>query len=78
MSAANLSRIENGDQGPPSDEVIEQLAIALEMTPEPLLAVIGRASSADAFEQRVLRELHRVREEMREGFNRIERALGGQ
>jgi transcriptional regulator with XRE-family HTH domain len=73
MSAANLSRIENGDQGPPSDEMIEQLSRALTLPTEELLAVVGRSQT---FEQRVLEELRDMRREMRRGFDRLERAIG--
>ncbi|MGD1055970.1 MAG: helix-turn-helix transcriptional regulator [Solirubrobacteraceae bacterium] len=74
MSAANLSRIENGEQGPPSDEVIERLARILDTEAVELLALAGRTSTntnADA----LLRELRQLRTEIRDGFARVEAAL---
>lgn len=71
MSAGNLSRIENGEQGPPPAETIGRLAAVLEADPAELLTVAG-ISSADSFETRVLQELSELRREVREGFQRLE------
>jgi transcriptional regulator with XRE-family HTH domain len=74
MSAGNLSRIENAEQGPPSDEVLEQLAKALELPASELFQLArGSAPTPDA----VLAEIRQMREEMRTGFERLERALAG-
>jgi transcriptional regulator with XRE-family HTH domain len=71
MSAANLSRIETGDYGPPSDEVIERLAQVLDADPLELLGVAGRQAGTAAFEQRVLSELAAIRN----GLERLTAAL---
>jgi hypothetical protein len=42
MSASNLSRIELGAQGPPADEVIERIGLALKADPAELLRAAGR------------------------------------
>jgi transcriptional regulator with XRE-family HTH domain len=76
MSPGNLSRIETGYQGPPSDETIERLAAVLEVDVAELLAVAGRSLDREAFEQRVLKELRALRVELRAGLDRIETALG--
>jgi transcriptional regulator with XRE-family HTH domain len=72
MSPGNLSRIETGDYGPPSDEVIERLAAVLDADETELLRVAGREASSSAFEQRVLSELAAIRS----GLDRLERAIG--
>jgi len=41
LSASNLSRIELGAQGPPPDEVIERIGLALEADPAELLRAAG-------------------------------------
>jgi transcriptional regulator with XRE-family HTH domain len=71
MSAGNLSRIETGDYGPPSDEVIGRLAEVLEADPLELLRVAGREASGKVFEQRVLAELAAIRS----GLERLEAAV---
>lgn len=71
MSAGNLSRIETGDQGPPSDEIVKRLAATLEADPAELLELAGRGIRGDAFEQRVLGELR----ELRAGLERLEQRL---
>jgi transcriptional regulator with XRE-family HTH domain len=74
MSAANLSRVENGEQGPPSDETIERLAHALNADAPELLALAGRAGSptgADA----ILREVRQLRAEVKDGLARVEAAI---
>src|SRR4051794_25323807 len=73
MSAGNLSRIENGEQGPPSDETLERLAAALQVDSEQLFALAGLRLSSEGFESRVLRELGALRAELREGIERLER-----
>jgi transcriptional regulator with XRE-family HTH domain len=78
MSAGNLSRIEGGDQGPPADEVIRSLADALGADATELLALAGRAVGATDVDTDVLRELRALRQEMREGFERLERAVAAQ
>jgi transcriptional regulator with XRE-family HTH domain len=74
MSAANLSRIENGEQGPPSDEAIEQLARVLETDPADLLALIGRAP-LPASTDTLLREIRQLRAEVRDGFAHMHAAI---
>ncbi len=71
MSAGNLSRIETGDYGPPSDEVIERLAEVLEADAVELLRAAGREAGGHAFEQRVLAELAAIRS----GLERLETAV---
>ena len=74
MSAGNLSRIENGEQGPPPAETIERMAAVLDADPTELLTAAGIAG-ADSFESRVLRELSELRRELRDGINRLESKL---
>jgi transcriptional regulator with XRE-family HTH domain len=73
MSPGNLSRIETGDYGPPSDEVIERLADVLGADRLELLRIAGREASGSAFEQRVLAELTAIRREVEE----VKAAVGG-
>jgi transcriptional regulator with XRE-family HTH domain len=72
MSPGNLSRIETGDYGPPSDEVIERLADVLDADRLELLRIAGRSAGSGAFEQRVLDELAAIRS----GLDRLEAACG--
>lgn len=72
MSSGNLSRIENGDQGPPSDEVLERLAAVLETSFDELLGTAGRSRSEPS---EVLRAIQALHQEMRDGFARIEARL---
>ncbi len=72
MSPGNLSRIETGEYGPPSDEVVERLANVLAADPIELLRIAGREASSSAFEQRVLSELAAIRS----GLERMEQAIG--
>lgn len=51
MSAGNLSRIERGLQGPPSDETIRAVAAALDADLGELLRAAGRNPSEESFEQ---------------------------
>jgi len=71
MSPGNLSRIETGDYGPPSDEVIERLADVLEADQMELLRIAGRDAGGRAFEQRVLAELSAIRS----GLEQLERTI---
>lgn len=74
MSAGHLSRIETGDYGPPSDEVIERIADVLEADQLELLRIAGReAAGSDAFERRVLDELAAIRSSL----ERLEGAVAG-
>lgn len=66
MSPGNLSRIETGDYGPPSDEVVERLAEVLDADRLELLRIAGREAGSSAFEQRVLAELAAIRSGLRE------------
>jgi transcriptional regulator with XRE-family HTH domain len=71
MSPGNLSRIETGDYGPPSDEVIERLAAVLDADEAELLRIAGRQTGTSEFEQRVLSELAAIRSSL----DRMQRAL---
>jgi transcriptional regulator with XRE-family HTH domain len=73
MSGGNLSRIENGEHGPPSEEMIMRIAAALETDAAELLKAAGRP--IDDFEGRMLHELQELRSEMRRGFGRVEGLL---
>src|SRR5688572_26271279 len=75
MSAANLSRIENGEQGPPSEETIARLAKVLNADQGELLRLAGRAAGGPNFEEAVLVELEELRAEVRSGFERLESAV---
>ena len=74
MSPPNLSRLENGEQGPPSDETIERLAAALNADPAELLALAGRTGSPVSPEA-ILREVRQLRTEVKEGLARVEAAI---
>jgi len=80
MSASNLSRIELGAQGPPADEIIERIGLALEADPNELLRAAGRVASGKSFEEQVLarlevliRDMHQVKGDMGE----VKAALAG-
>ena len=75
MSPGNLSRLENGEHGPPPDEVITQMATILDVDVSELFKLAGRDVGGASFEQQVLSELHRLRRDMRAGFERLEAAL---
>lgn len=75
MSPGNLSRLENGEHGPPSDEVISKLAAALDTDATELFRLAGRDLGGSSFEQQVLSELQRLRREMRTGFDRLDAAI---
>lgn len=71
MSAGHLSRLETGDYGPPSDEVIERLAEVLKTDPLELLRIAGREVGSHSFEQQVLAELQTIRS----GIDRLDSAV---
>lgn len=75
MSPGNLSRLENGEHGPPSDEVITALASVLEADTDELLKLAGRDVGGASFERQVLAELGRMRREMHAGFERLAAAI---
>ena len=75
MSPGNLSRLENGEHGPPSDEVITALAQVLEADVDELLRLAGRDIGGASFERQVLAELARLRREMHAGFERVTAAI---
>jgi transcriptional regulator with XRE-family HTH domain len=77
MSGGNVSRIENGDQGPPSEEIIARLAQVLEVDESELLELAGRAGTRADFERQVLEELQELRAEIRAGFDRLEASVAG-
>lgn len=72
MSPGNLSRLENGEHGPPADEVIGKLAAILDVDVAELYKLAGRDVGGASFEQQVLSELQRLRREMRVGFDRLD------
>jgi transcriptional regulator with XRE-family HTH domain len=65
MSPGNLSRLENGEHGPPSDEVIAKLAAVLDADPGELFRLAGRDVGGASFERQVLSELQGLRRDMR-------------
>lgn len=78
MSQTQLSRIELGDQPPPSDEVLLGIATALELDPRELLRVAGRQAAGATFETVVLDRLDRLTAtigELGEAIGRVEQAL---
>jgi transcriptional regulator with XRE-family HTH domain len=66
MSASNLSRIELGSQGPPPDEIIERLGLALDADPAELLRAAGRYATGQTFEETVLARLDALNRDMRQ------------
>jgi HTH-type transcriptional regulator, competence development regulator len=66
MSASNLSRVELGSQGPPADEVIEQMAKALGADASELLQAAGRLGGGESFERAVLERLDAIGRDVRE------------
>jgi transcriptional regulator with XRE-family HTH domain len=66
MSASNLSRIELGSQGPPADEIIERIGLALEADPTELLRAAGRYATGKTFEETVLARLDAIGRDVRE------------
>jgi transcriptional regulator with XRE-family HTH domain len=75
MSPGNLSRLENGEHGPPADEVITKLATILDIDVAELFKLAGRDVGGASFEQQVLSELHRLRRDMRASFDRLDAAV---
>lgn len=75
MSPGNLSRLENGEHGPPADEVITKLAAILDIDLAELFKLAGRDVGGASFEGQVLSELQSLRREMRAGFERVNTAL---
>jgi transcriptional regulator with XRE-family HTH domain len=70
MSDGNLSRIENGRQGPPSDETVERLARALGADPTELLELAGRTRGNSTLD--VLQvELGELREIVERGLSQL-------
>jgi transcriptional regulator with XRE-family HTH domain len=65
MSPGNLSRLENGEHGPPSDEVIAKLASVLDADTDELFRLAGRDIGGVSFERQVLSELQGLRRDMR-------------
>lgn len=66
MSASNLSRTELGAQGPPSEEVIERIAQALETPTDDLRRAAGLRGSGESFDEAVLRRLDTLGREVKE------------
>ena len=66
MSPGNLSRLENGEHGPPSDEVIGKLAAVLDADLDELFRLAGRDVGGASFERQVLSELQGLRRDVRE------------
>jgi transcriptional regulator with XRE-family HTH domain len=75
MSPGNLSRLENGDHGPPADEVIAKLAAILDIDVAELYKLAGRDVGGASFEAQVLSELQSLRREVRAGFKRLDQAI---
>jgi transcriptional regulator with XRE-family HTH domain len=75
MSPGNLSRLENGEHGPPADEVITKFAGILDADASELFKLAGRDVGGASFEAQVLSELHQLRREMRAGFERLDAAV---
>lgn len=73
MSASNLSRIELGSQGPPADEIIERIGLALDTDPAELLRAAGRYATGKTFEETVLARLDAISRDVRE----VKKALIG-
>lgn len=76
MSSGHLSRIETGDYGPPSDEVIERIAEVLATDRVELLRVAGRDAGRRGLEEEILSELREIRRELKRLGDGIERARG--
>ena len=75
MSPGNLSRLENGETGPPADEVITKLAAILDIDVAELFKLAGRDVGGASFEGQVLSELQRLRRDMQTGFDRLDAAV---
>jgi transcriptional regulator with XRE-family HTH domain len=76
MSSGHLSRIETGDYGPPSDEVIERLAEALGTDRIELLRLAGRDPGRRGLEEEILTELREIRRELKRLADGIEPVRG--
>ena len=70
MSDGNLSRIENGLQGPPNDQTIEQLAKILQADPVELLELAGRTFTTSTFDT-LREELSELREIVEQGLAQL-------
>jgi transcriptional regulator with XRE-family HTH domain len=66
MSSSNLSRIELGAQGPPADEIIERIGMALDVDPAELLRAAGRYATGRTFEETVLARLDALSRDLRQ------------
>jgi transcriptional regulator with XRE-family HTH domain len=75
MSPGNLSRLENGDHGPPADEVIAKLAAILDIDIAELYKLAGRDVGGASFEGQVLSELQSLRRDMLAGFKQLDSAV---
>jgi transcriptional regulator with XRE-family HTH domain len=82
MSPGNLSRLENGEHGPPPDEVITKMADILDVDVSELFKLAGRDVGGASFEgqalselQRLRRELAALRHDMQAGFERLGAAI---
>ena len=75
MSPGNLSRLENGELGPPGDEVIARLADLLDADANELFKLAGRDVGGASFERQVLSELQGLRRDMRAGFAKLDAAV---
>jgi transcriptional regulator with XRE-family HTH domain len=75
MSPGNLSRLENGELGPPSDEIIAKLARLLDADAAELFKLAGRDVGGASFERQVLSELQGLRRDMQTGFDRLDAAI---
>jgi transcriptional regulator with XRE-family HTH domain len=73
MSASNLSRLELGSQGPPAEEIIEQIAAALEAPAGELLRAAGRTASGQSFEEVVLDKLDALQRDVSEVKETVKR-----
>jgi HTH-type transcriptional regulator, competence development regulator len=76
MSSGHLSRIETGDYGPPSDEVIERLAEVLATDRIELLRLAGRDPGRRGLEEEILSELREIRRELKRLADGIEPVRG--
>jgi transcriptional regulator with XRE-family HTH domain len=79
MSQTHLSRIELGDQAPPSDQMLLRIAETLELDPRELLRAAGRQAAGATFEAVVLDRLDRLTgavSELRDAIGRVEQTLG--
>jgi transcriptional regulator with XRE-family HTH domain len=73
MSPSNLSRLELGTQGPPSDETLESIAAALDVEAAELLIAAGRPAGGKTFEDVVLEKLDALDRDMQAVKNAVDR-----